>query len=144
MASRQTAAQAPAGATELTSSDSAPITVGIQSTPAQHLAAGVAIMSAANAAATAAITSRQDFAGYSANVVFSTLLFLIMFSAGTAWTLAVKEQFERKQETYRYWVFAIAMTLLTIGAAIGFGELARLLSKRININIGNFLGAEIE
>jgi hypothetical protein len=112
--------------------------------PEQQLAAGAAIVTAAANAASAAAMSRRDFAGYSTNVVFSTLLFLIIFIAGTAWTLAVKEQFERKPGTYRYWVFAIAMTLLTIGAAIGFGELARLLSKRININIGNFLGAEIE
>ena len=88
--------------------------------------------------------SDQDLSFYSLNVFFTTILFLVIFITGTSWTMAVNKQFEKKPDVARYWVYALAMTLLTVGLAIFFGEMGRLLKQRINVNISTMLGSDLE
>lgn len=80
---------------------------------------------------------------YSLNVALTTILFLVIFITGTAWTLAVNKSFEKKPQMAKYWLFALGMTLFTVGAAIGIGELGNYLKENINVNLTSLLGADI-
>jgi hypothetical protein len=95
-----------------------------------------------------ATSQKSSFLGsYSVSVFLTTLLFLVIFIAGSAWTMAVNKQFEQKPgvPTQKYWEFAIIMTLGTVLMAIGFGALAEFLKGlNINVNITSLLGADID
>ena len=88
------------------------------------------------------------FGTFALNVVFATILFLVIFVAGTAWTLAVNKQIEGKPkwETKKYWWYASGVTFGAIVLAIGFGAIAEALKgTSINIDISTLLsgGGEI-
>jgi hypothetical protein len=88
------------------------------------------------------------FGTFALNVVFTTILFLVIFVAGTAWTLAVNKQIEGKPywETNKYWWYAGGVTFGAIALAIGFGAIAEALKgTTININISSLItgGGEV-
>ena len=87
---------------------------------------------------------QREFCGFSVNVVLSTVLFIVIFIAASSWTMAVSKEFEHKKGTYRYWLFSVFMTIITLGLSIGFGELAHGINKKVEITITNLLGTGIE
>ena len=87
---------------------------------------------------------QREFCGFSVNVVLTTILFIVIFIAASSWTMAVSKEFEHKKGTYRYWLFSLFMTIVTVGLSIGFGELAHSVNKKVEITITNLLGTSIE
>ena len=87
---------------------------------------------------------QREFAGFSVNVVLTTVLFIVIFVTASSWTLAVNKEFEHKAGSIRYWIFSLVMTLVTVGLSIGFGELAHAVNKKVNITVTNLLGSGIE
>jgi hypothetical protein len=74
----------------------------------------------------------------------TTILFLVIFITGTAWTLAVNKSIEHKEDVGRYWLFCVAMTCLTILLATWFGDLARNSSPPTSaqVNVTALLGGD--
>ena len=87
---------------------------------------------------------QREFAGFSLNVVLTTILFIVIFITASSWTLAVNKEFEHKKNTLNYWMFSLVMTLVTIGLSIGFGELAHAVNQKVDITITNLLGTVLE
>ncbi len=75
---------------------------------------------------------------YSLNVLLSTILFVCIFVTGSAWTAAAVEQVKGDKFAWKMMVFSGAMTLLTFGLSVAFGELARV-NRRINVNVQGLL-----
>ena len=73
----------------------------------------------------------KGFASFTSNVILSTVLFMLIFVSGSAWTMAVGKAFDGTRADLspsphtRYWVFATIMTLVTVLLSLVFGELAR-------------------
>ena len=74
---------------------------------------------------------KNDLSYYSLNVFMATIVFLSVFTTGNAWSMAVNKEFEKKPDKFKYWMFALGMTLLMMAIAIGFGEISSLLKGKV-------------
>ena len=70
----------------------------------------------------------------SINILCSAVLFICIFVTGTAFTTAVSKQLDHNLQAGRFWIFAVCILVVTLGLAIGFGELSRINSN-INVNV---------
>lgn len=77
------------------------------------------------------VTVTDNF--YALNVFLNTFLFVTAFVSGTAWTKGAAEYLENRRSAKKMLTFALIMTLLTCGLAIGFGELSRV-NRQIQVN----------
>ena len=88
--------------------------------------------------------NQSQFSSYTISVVMTTVLFLIIFVAGSSWTMVVTKAFENKPCITKYWIFAVFMTLMTMFVALAFGGLSKWMNSRVNININNLLSDDFE
>lgn len=79
------------------------------------------------------VTSEVYGKFYVVNVLLNTILFILTFMAGTSWTSATIEFVKHEKSATKMLVFSAILTLVTLGLAIGFGELSRVNSE-INVN----------
>ena len=86
-------------------------------------------------AAEALAAKEKQFRSYSINVFLTTLLFIVIIVTGSGWTQAVNKQFEGKSDSWKYWVFALGMTVFTILAAIVIGELSQAFKQKTSVDV---------
>ena len=92
--------------------------------------------------AEAAARDARSLTAYTVNIILSTILFMVVFVAGTSWTMAVNKQFEGQAAVSRYWLFAAVMTAVTIAMSIGFGELSKLVSANLKVRGSSLFGPD--
>jgi hypothetical protein len=86
--------------------------------------------------------SFQPVAVYSLNVLLNTILFLVVFMTATAWTSASVNAVQKVPGNWKLFVFASVLTVVTLGLAIGFGEISRR-KQGINVNYASTISSAL-
>jgi hypothetical protein len=79
---------------------------------------------------------------YSLNILLSTILFVIIFVTGSAWTEAASQQIQGKKNSWKMLVFAGVITVVTLAFSIAFGELGRV-NRNKNVDVQGLLTSSL-
>jgi hypothetical protein len=79
---------------------------------------------------------------YSLNIFLSTILFVVIFVTGSAWTEAAAQKIQGKKNAWKMMAFAGCITAATLIFSVGFGELSRL-NPKINVDVQGLLTSSL-